>query len=174
MIEVKIDSIRVSLMSQHRVVVLKEIDTDRFLPIWIGPFEADAITVQLQQIQVARPLTHDLLKNIIDEMGAKVSHVMVSELKNDTFYARIVMDLNGQSLEIDARPSDAIALAVRVRAPLFVAEEVMELASIVPEPSLEEIEAEGGTAPISEEEEAQLSVFLDFINELNLDDLEKN
>ena len=117
MIEVKIDSIRVSLMSQHRVVVLKEIDSDRFLPIWIGPFEADAITVQLQQIQVARPLTHDLLKNIIDEMGAKISHVMVSELKNDTFYARIIMDLNGQSLEIDARPSDAIALAVRVRAP---------------------------------------------------------
>lgn len=174
MIEVKIDSIRVSLMSQHRVVVLKEIDSDRFLPIWIGPFEADAITVQLQQIQVARPLTHDLLKNIIDEMGAKISHVMVSELKNDTFYARIIMDLNGQSLEIDARPSDAIALAVRVRAPLFVAEEVMELASIVPEPSLEEVEEEGGTTPMSEEEEAQLSIFREFINELDLDDLEKN
>ena len=108
MIEVKIDSIRVSLMSQHRVVVLKEVDTERYLPIWIGPFEADAITVQLQEIQVARPLTHDLLKSIIDEMGARVSHVMVSELKNDTFYARIVMDVNGDSMEIDARPSDAL------------------------------------------------------------------
>jgi len=174
MIEVKIDSIRVSLMSQHRVVVLKEVDSDRYLPIWIGPFEADAITVQLQDIQVARPLTHDLLKSFIDEMGATISHVMVSELKNDTFYARIVMDLNGQSMEIDSRPSDAIALAVRVHAPLFVAEEVMELASIVPEPSLDEINLDGETTPVSEEEQEQLSAFRDFINELDLDDLKND
>jgi bifunctional DNase/RNase len=174
MIEVKIDSIRVSLMSQHRVVVLKVVDAERYLPIWIGPFEADAITVQLQEIQVARPLTHDLLKSIIDEMGATVSHVMVSELKNDTFYARIVMDVNGNSMEIDARPSDAIALAVRAHAPLFVAEEVMEMASIVPEPNLDEVSPDGETAPLSKEEEEKLSVFRDFINELDLDDLEKN
>ena len=171
MIEVKIDSIRVSLMSQHRVVVLKEVDSDRYLPIWIGPFEADAITVQLQDIQVARPLTHDLLKSVIDEMGATISHIMVNELKNDTFYARIVMDVNGESMEIDSRPSDAIALAVRVHAPLFVAEEVMELASIVPEPSLDEINLDGETTPVSEEEQEQLSAFRDFINELDLDDL---
>lgn len=173
MIEVKIDSIRVSLMSQHRVVVLKEIDTERYLPIWIGPFEADAITIQLQGVQVARPLTHDLLKSIIDEMGATVSHVMVSELKNDTFFARIVMDINGSSMEIDARPSDAIALAVRVNAPLFVAEEVMEMASIIPEKALEEESLES-EEPISAEEEEQLSAFRDFINELDLDDLGKN
>jgi bifunctional DNase/RNase len=171
MIEVKIDSIRVSLMSQHRVVVLKEVDTDRYLPIWIGPFEADAITVQLQDIQVARPLTHDLLKSFIDEMGATISHVTVNELKNDTFYARIVMDVNGQSMEIDSRPSDAIALAVRVHAPLFVADEVMELASIVPEPSLDEVSLDGETTPVSEEEQEQLSAFRDFINELDMDDL---
>jgi bifunctional DNase/RNase len=174
MIEVKIDSIRVSLMSQHRVVVLKEVDTERYLPIWIGPFEADAITVQLQEIQVARPLTHDLLKSVIDEMGATISHIMVSELKNDTFYARIVMDVNGNSMEIDARPSDAIALAVRVHAPLFVAEEVMELASIVPEPSLDEAGPEGQAVPLSAEEEEKLTAFRDFINELDLDDLETN
>lgn len=173
MIEVKIDSIRVSLMSQHRVVVLKEVDAERYLPIWIGPFEADAITVQLQEIQVARPLTHDLLKSIIDEMGATVSHIMVSELKNDTFYARIVMDVNGSSMEIDARPSDAIALAVRAHAPLFVAEEVMEMASIVPEPNLE-VSPDDKAEPLSEEEEEKLTVFRDFINELDLDDLEKN
>lgn len=176
MIEVTIDSIRVSLMSQHRVVVLKEVDTDRYLPIWIGPFEADAITIQLQGVQVARPLTHDLLRSVIDQMGATVSHVMVSELKNDTFYARIVMDVNGRSMEIDARPSDAIALAVRVNAPLFVAEEVMELASIVPEQSLEEFDGEGDTvpAPVSAEEEEQLAAFRDFIDELDLDDLGHN
>ncbi len=174
MIEVKIDSIRVSLMSQHRVVVLKEVDTDRYLPIWIGPFEADAITIQLQGVQVARPLTHDLLKSVIDEMGATVSHVMVSELKNDTFFARIVMDVNGQSMEIDARPSDAIALAVRVNAPLFVAEDVMEIASIVPEAGLDEANVEGDAEPLSAEEEEKLAAFRDFINELDLDDLGKN
>jgi bifunctional DNase/RNase len=107
-------------------------------------------------------------------MGATISHVMVSELKNDTFYARIVMDVNGNSLEIDARPSDAIALAVRVHAPLFVAEEVMEMASIVPEPTLEDASLESEALPLSEEEEEKLSVFRDFINELDLDDLEKN
>lgn len=174
MIQVKIDSIRVSLMSQHRVVVLKDVDTERYLPIWIGPFEADAITIQLQGVQVARPLTHDLLKSIIDEMGAKISHVMVSELKNDTFFARIVMDVNGLRMEIDARPSDAIALAVRANAPLFVAEEVMSAASIVPETSLEEAGIEAEAEPMSEEEEEQLAIFRDFIEELDLDDLGKN
>lgn len=176
MIEVKIDSIRVSLMSQHRVVVLKEIGAERYLPIWIGPFEADSITIQLQGVQVARPLTHDLLRNIINEMGAKVSHIMVNELKNDTFYARIVMDINGQSMEIDSRPSDAVALAVRVSAPLFVAEEVMEMAAITPETSIEEadlVAGEGGE-PLSAEEEEKLSAFRDFINELDLDDLGDN
>jgi bifunctional DNase/RNase len=174
MIEVKIDSIRVSLMSQHRVVVLKDVDTDRYLPIWIGPFEADAITIQLQGVQVARPLTHDLLKSIIDEMGATISHVMVSELKNDTFFARSVMDVNGESMEIDARPSDAIALAVRANAPLFVAEDVMSSASIVPEASLDEAGMDLDTEPLSEEEEEKLAVFRDFIDELDLDDLGKN
>jgi len=175
MIEVKIDSIRVSLMSQHRVVVLKEVDTDRYLPIWIGPFEADAITIQLQGVQVARPLTHDLLKSFIDQMGATISHIMVSELKNDTFFARIVMDVNGNSMEIDARPSDAIALAVRVNAPLFVAEEVMELASIIPETGLSEAgSADDDAEPLSAEEEEKLAPFREFIDELDLDDLGKN
>ena len=137
MIEVNIDSIRVSLMSQHRVVVLREVDSDRYLPIWIGPFEADAITLQLQGVQVARPLTHDLLKGVIDKMGATISHIMVTELKNETFFAQIVMDVEGKSVEIDSRPSDAIALAVRVIVPLFVAEEVMDAASIIPDTSLE-------------------------------------
>ena len=174
MIEVNIDSIRVSLMSQHRVVVLKEVDAERYLPIWIGPFEADAITLQLQGVEVARPLTHDLLKGVIEKMGAKISHITVTELKNDTFFARIVMDVNGDSVEIDARPSDAIALAVRAKAPLFVADEVMENASIKPETTIDTIDEEmAETGPISAEEEEKLSVFRDFIDELDLDDLGK-
>ena len=172
MIEVKIDSIRVSLMSQHRVVVLKDTDSDRYLPIWIGPFEADAITLQLQGVQVARPLTHDLLKSLIDEMGATVSHIIVTELKNDTFFAHIIMDVDGKSIEIDSRPSDAIALAVRVSAPLFVAESVMEEASIVPETDLEEMGVDD--TQVSEEEQEGLAAFRDFIDELDLDDLGKN
>ena len=174
MIEVNIDSIRVSLMSQHRVVVLKEVASERYLPIWIGPFEADAITLQLQGVEVARPLTHDLLKGVIEKMGAKISHITVTELKNDTFFARIVMDVNGESVEIDARPSDAIALAVRAKAPLFVAEEVMETASIKPETTIEGVDDEiGETEPVSAEEEEQLAAFRDFIDELDLDDLGK-
>lgn len=164
MIEVTIDSIRVSLMTQHRVVVLKETDTDRYLPIWIGPFEADAITIQLQGVQVPRPLTHDLLKTFIRELGVKVSHVLVSELRNDTFFARIVVDVNGKSMEVDSRPSDAIALAVRVGAPIFVAEEVMTQASITPE---EDITREATTP----EEEEALDAFRDFVESLDLDDL---
>lgn len=167
MVEVTIDSIRVSLMTQHRVVVLREADTDRYLPIWIGPFEADAITIQLQGVQVPRPLTHDLLKSFIRELGVQVSHVLVSELRNDTFFAQIVVDVNGKSMEIDSRPSDAIALAVRVGAPIFVSEQVMGLASITPE---QELSTEG----MSPEEEKGLDAFRDFVESLNLDDLEKN
>ncbi|MFB0546718.1 MAG: bifunctional nuclease family protein [Anaerolineae bacterium] len=164
MIEVTIDSIRVSLMSQHRVVVLKDVQEERYLPIWIGPFEADAITIQLQGVQVARPLTHDLLKSLITAMGAKVSHVLVNDLRNDTFYAQIVMDSDGRYLEIDSRPSDAIALAVRVNVPIFVAESVMEKASIIPD---EEI----GPTGISKEEEEKLSVYREFLDTLDIEGL---
>ncbi len=163
MIEVTVDSVRVSLMSQHRVVVLKEMDTERYLPIWIGPFEADAITIQLQGVQVARPLTHDLLKALIIELGARVSHILVNDLRNDTFYAQIVMDSNGRRIELDSRPSDAIALAVRMHVPIFVAEKVMDQAAITPEEEL--------ATGLSKEEEEKLSVFRDFVDSLDLDDL---
>ena len=159
MIQVTVDSIRASLMSQHRVVILKDMDSERYLPIWIGPFEAEAITLELQQVELARPLTHDLLKAVITKMGGKVSHVLVNDLRDDTFYARIVLDTNGHPLEIDSRPSDSIALAVRAKAPIFVAESVMEQAAIVPD------------AGISHSETEALSVFRDFVDTLNLDDL---
>jgi bifunctional DNase/RNase len=158
MVEVDIHSVRVSLISQHRVVVLKD-ELDRYLPIWIGPFEADAITIQLQDIEVARPLTHDLLKSMIHHLGASVSHVVVNDLSDNTFYANIVLDLDGQSMEVDSRPSDAIALAVRVKAPIYVEESVMERAGIVP------------SKDISSLDEEDLSAFKDFVEGLDLDDL---
>src|SRR4030067_434925 len=106
-----IESIRVSLMNYQRVVILKEKQADRFLPIWIGPAEADAIAVRLQEVSVARPLTHDLLRSVIDALGAQVHCIVVSELSNDTFFARIVLDVEGKSLEIASRHSAALALA---------------------------------------------------------------
>lgn len=165
MIKVSIDSIRVSLVSPHRIVVLKDED-ERFLPIWIGPFEADAITIALQGNQVARPLTHDLLKALIHEVGGTPSHIVVTDLRDDTFYAQIVMQLNGRRVELDSRPSDAIALAVRLQVPIFVAEEVMERASIRPSESAEE-------EPTKEEEE-KLDAFRDLIEDLDLDGLGKD
>lgn len=165
MIEVTIDSVRVSLMSQHRVIVLKDVETDRYLPIWIGPFEADAITIQLQGVEVSRPLTHDLLRSVIEEMGATVSHIIVSDLRDDTFFARIIMDSNGRRVEIDSRPSDAIALAIRVDAPVFVAEKVMQEASIQPGD-------DSGLSDLSDEEDVELDVFRDFVDTLDLSDLE--
>src|SRR5262245_10100140 len=96
MIECKIESIRVSLVTQNRVVILKEVDAERYLPIWIGPYEADAIALELQEVPVARPLTHDLLRSIIGELGATVTHVLINDLRDDTFFARIVLDVNGR------------------------------------------------------------------------------
>ncbi len=180
MVRVEIDSIRVSLMSQDRVVVLKDVDTERYLPIWIGAFEAEAIRVELQDVPVTRPLTHDLLKSVIIQLGGQVEHILVNDLRNDIFFARIVMNVNGQVLEVDSRPSDAIALAVRLKVPIYVADSVMERAAIEPEEEvtadteapidLEETHPKGEIARPSEE--ADLSAFQDFLNTLDLDDLE--
>ena len=164
MVEVTIDSIRVSLMSQHRVVILKDVDSDRYLPIWIGPCEADAITVTLQEMEVSRPLTHDLLKNIIGEMGGEVEQIVISDLRNDVFYARILMAVGGKRLEIDSRPSDALALAVRLHVPVYIEEAVMDKAAVLPEEEME-TESAGG-------EETRLDAFKDFVESLDLEDLD--
>jgi bifunctional DNase/RNase len=160
MIRVKVDSIRASLMSEHRVIVLKDVNADRYLPIWIGPYEAEAIAIRLRDVEVARPLTHDLLNNVIADMGGEISHIAVTELRDDTFYARITVHMDGHQMEIDSRPSDAIALAVRANVPIFVDESVMAEAGITPDTDITE---EAG--------EEELSAFRDFVDNLNLDDL---
>ncbi|MBN1311849.1 MAG: bifunctional nuclease family protein [Anaerolineae bacterium] len=173
MIRVEIDSIRVSLMSQDRVVVLREQETERYLPIWIGPFEAEAIRVELQGVEVTRPLTHDLLKSVIKALGGKLEHIFVNDLRNDTFFARLLVKVDGRELEIDARPSDAIALAVRMKVPIFVAKSVMDKASITPEAEVAEqaLSTSGQDVP-GEGEEENLGVFKDFLENLDLDDLD--
>jgi hypothetical protein len=175
MLEMSIDSIRVSPMNYQRVVILKEKDSDRYLPIWIGPAEADAIAVKLQDLSVPRPLTHDLLRTVIDTLGGKVQHILVSDLHNDTFFAKIIIQVNGDTKEIDARPSDAMALAVRTQVPIFAEEVVMDKAGILLDketgkPLTPERSNGEGPAKVDEEELRRMSAFTDFINDLDLED----
>ncbi len=177
--EMVIDSIRVSLMNYQRVVILKEKDSDRYLPIWIGPAEADAIAVRLQDVSVPRPLTHDLLRSIITSLGAGVNQIIVSDLQNDTFYAKVVLQVDGRTMEVDCRPSDAIALAVRTEAPIYVEDVVLEKAGVILDKETgkplipgDEEEREK-PREVKEEELKRLSAFTEFISTLDLEDLGK-
>jgi len=173
MIEVIIDSVRVSLMSQHRIVVLREDGGVRYLPIWIGPFEADAITIQLQGIEVSRPMTHDLLRDLIETLDGEIAYVIINDLQNDTFFAKIVLEVRGSQVEIDSRPSDAVALAVRMDAPIYVADDVMEKAGMEPEEELSLVDDEDGPVGqgVAVAEDEDLDVFRDFIEGLDIDNL---
>ena len=170
--ELSIESIRLSLMNYQRVVILREKGSDRYLPIWIGPSEADAIAVRLQDVSVARPMTHDLLKNAIEKLGGTIIYIVVNDLSNDTFFARIVLDVNGETVEIDSRPSDAIALAVRVEAPIYAEDSVLDRAGVVLDEEGQPQEA-GGPAiaprPADKGELEKLGAFKDFIEGLDLD-----
>ncbi|HET7737114.1 MAG TPA: bifunctional nuclease family protein [Tepidiformaceae bacterium] len=174
--ELTIESIRLSLMNYQRVVILREKDSDRYLPIWIGPAEADAIAVRLQDVAVARPLTHDLLRSMIEQLGGRVAYIVVSDLSNDTFFARIVLDLNGETLEIDSRPSDAIALAVRVDVPIYAEDTVLDRAGVVldeegqvRDDSADPLESRKAVDPAELE---RLGAFKDFIAGLDLSDFD--
>jgi len=179
MVEVVIDSIRVSLMSQQRIVILREAHAERYLPIWIGVYEAESITIALQSVEVARPLTHDLLRNIFNVLNAQIIRVEVSSLRDDTFFGNIIAEIDGRELNIDARPSDALNLAVRAHVPILVARSVMDSAGITPEEDLqeqaeqgeegEEGEKEAKVAPESESGEDRLSIFEDFLEKLDLE-----
>ena len=178
MLEMVIDSIRVSLMNYQRIVILRVKDSDRYLPIWIGPNEADAIALKLQDVSVPRPLTHDLLGTVIGSLGASVNHIIVSDLSNDTFYAKIVLQLNGSEMEVDSRPSDAIALAVRTQCPIYVDNGVLDKAGVqmdleTGKPIIPQDENGEEQRPLREEELKSLSAFTDFIDTLNLENLGK-
>ena len=175
MVEVVIDSIRVSLMSQQRIVILRERNAERYLPIWIGIYEAEAITIALQEVEVARPLTHDLLKNVFHQLNARVLRVEVVALRDETFYGNIVAESDGNTLNIDSRPSDALAIAVRTHVPILVARTVMDSAGIIPEEDLQDqptTPGQGASEPETEDTEERLSVFQDFLEGLNIDDID--
>jgi bifunctional DNase/RNase len=190
MVEVTIDSVRVSLMSPQRLVVLRDTTSDRYLPIWVGPYEAEAITVALQEIEMIRPLTHDLLKNLFTTFNAQIKRVEIVALREEIFFGNIVAEADGHVINIDSRPSDAIALAVRAHVPILVDPSVMTTAGIAPEQDLRSqmpphasaltdnssrpaASAPGTQAPskspVTPDEIVRLSIFEDFLNKLEDD-----
>ena len=131
MLEMKVKGLTLDPLTNMPIVILKDTDEKKVLPIWVGIFEANAIALEMEQVSTPRPMTHDLLKNIIEGFQAQVARIVVNDLKDNTFYAVITINLNGSEVLIDARPSDAIALALRVNAPIFVAEKVIEEAKSI-------------------------------------------
>lgn len=174
MIETIVDSIRVNLVTQNRVLFLREVEGDRHLPIWIGEFEAHAIAMELQGMSAQRPMPYDLVKSLVGELSGTISRVVVTDLSQDIFYARVVVQVGGQTVEIDSRPSDAIAIAVRARCPILVDDLVMDRAgiSIASDDDAADDDATGDAGEESLSPD-QLGVFREFINTLDLDDFEK-
>jgi uncharacterized protein len=159
LIEMVVESVRVHMLSSQHVVILKEAEKDRYLPIWIGPSEANAIAMRLQGLSAERPLTHDLVVSILGSLSASVSRVVVTHVTDGTFHARLYLETaDGSEAEIDSRTSDAIAVAVRTGSTIYVDERVLDEAGVEPEASDD-----------SEESDAKLAVFRDFVNSLDVD-----
>jgi uncharacterized protein len=156
MIEVSLVGVRVELPSNQPIVLLKEADGDRYLPIWIGAVEATAIAFALQGIETPRPMTHDLMRDILNESDITVERILISELVEQTFFAVIRMSSNGRVTEVSSRPSDAIALAVRISAPIFAAEEVLEQAGI----------------ELRDDEEVEVEKFREFLDQVTPEDFQ--
>jgi uncharacterized protein len=154
MVELTLIGVRVELPANQPIVLLKERTGDRFLPIWIGAFEATAIAFALQGIETARPMTHDLMKSIMDQLGITMKKVVISDLREGTFYADITLDFGGKPFKIDARPSDAIALAVRTGVSIFSDEHVLNEASVF----------------IQTDEEDEIEQFRDFLKDAKPED----
>ena len=166
LIEMTVDSIRVHMPTGQHVVILKEKSAERYLPIWIGINEANAIALKITGITPERPITHDLLANVLSAVEVTVERIVVTSLSNEVFYARILASVDGRSMEIDSRPSDAIAVAVRVGAGIFVEGEVLERAGVIPE-----ADKEGEGEDQDPETQERLAKIRDWVNELNLPDL---
>jgi uncharacterized protein len=159
LVEMVVESVRVHMLSSQHVVILKEAERDRYLPIWIGSSEANAIAMRLQGLTVERPLTHDLLVSVLEALGARTSRIVVTHVIEGTFHARLYLETGtGDEAEIDSRTSDAIAVAVRTGSPIYVDQRVLDEAGVEPDAS------EGGEA-----DEERLAVFRDFVNSLDMD-----
>lgn len=157
MVEMAVESVRVHMLSTQHVVILKDLARPRFLPIWIGPWEANAIAMRLQGLTPERPLTHDLFAGVLAELGATIREVVIADLADETFHARIMLEAGGRVVEVDSRPSDALALAVRTGVRIFATEEVLDRAGV---------EGDGDDDEEAPDEE-RLSIFRDFVNSLD-------
>jgi hypothetical protein len=179
LIEATVDSIRMSLTSQQRIVILKDLNNERYLPIWIGPYESESISIALQEIEISRPQTHDLIKNAIYELGGSINRVIISELKDDIFFGVVEISQKGKKVLLDTRPSDALALAVRTHVPIFISEQIMVSAGIVPVEEeyissfVENAELPFAESPIFTEKNQEninrLSVFEEYLQNLEKD-----
>jgi bifunctional DNase/RNase len=189
LVEMQIESVRVHMLSNRHVVILKDHDGDRYLPIWIGAWEASAIAMRLQGLQAERPLTHDLFAAALQRLGVQVERVVISELADETYHARIHLQRDGVQVEVDARPSDALALAVRAEVQIFASEDVLAQAALAADPDEDatddddDDEAEAGAdrpprrraRPIESVGEGEgpadprLDMFRDFVNSLEVD-----
>jgi bifunctional DNase/RNase len=173
LVEMVVESVRVHMLSSRHVVILKETERDRYLPIWIGPWEASAIAMKLQGLTAERPLTHDLFATTLEELGARIDRVVISTLAEETYHARLYLELDGRSLEIDSRPSDALALAVRSGVRIFAAEAVLDQAGLGGDSGIDDEEGEGGVGSLESTGEKivdpRLDVFRDFVNSLDVD-----
>ena len=154
MIPLELVGVRMELPNNQPIILLREQGGDRYLPIWIGINEAQAIAMALQGLVTTRPMTHDLMKNLLDELSVSISKIVITELRDGTFYASIQMGMNGSSFEVSSRPSDAIALAARAQVPIFASEEVLEEASIL----------------IKDDEEQEVEKFREFIENVRPED----
>ena len=141
--EMVVESVRVHMLSSQHVVILKDVQRDRYLPIWIGPWEANAIAMKLQGLSPERPLTHDLFSSTLGELGVAVREIIISDLADETFHARLILDHGERALEVDARPSDSIALAVRAGAPIYATDAVLDRAGVSPEADEDETRTRG-------------------------------
>jgi bifunctional DNase/RNase len=169
MVEMTVDSVRINLATQQRVVILKATKQERYLFIWIAQPEAYAIAVELQGTTSPRPLTHDLLKNVIADLGAEIVSIVISDLIDDIYYARLVLDVAGRHVEIDSRPSDAIALAVRSKTQIYVEESVLERAGVTLEQNEESQKSESKSESKKGEMDLDnLEAYRDFINSLDV------
>jgi len=158
LIEMTLAGVRIELPTNSPIVLLRESSGERFLPIWIGQPEAAAIAIALQGVVTPRPMTHDLLKNILEEVAVQVQSIVITELRDGTFYAVINMQRNGSTFEVSSRPSDAIALAVRLGCKIFADEEVLSEASIL--------------IPNEGEEEEEVEKFREFLENVNPEDFQ--
>ncbi|HEY8869501.1 MAG TPA: bifunctional nuclease family protein [Candidatus Limnocylindrales bacterium] len=174
LVEMVVESVRVHMLSNRHVVILKENGRERYLPIWIGPWEASAIAMKLQGLTPERPLTHDLFATTLDELGVRIDRVVISNLAEETFHALLFLERGGQTVEVDSRPSDALALAVRGGVPIFAAEAVLDQAALGADSGItgeDDEEGEGMTLDSTGEKivDPRLDVFRDFVNSLDVD-----